>query len=97
MMDGREKQDAPITFFENDLFFGTRLALNDIDNTAVLLGGIIDREDQSTALFVEAERRVGQNWKLELESRAFVNVKRANRLSSFSQDSFITVRLSRGF
>ncbi len=97
LYDGRDPQEAPVTFFEDDLFFGTRLAFNDIHDTAVLVGGIIDREDQSTALFVEAERRLGQQWKLELESRAFVNAGRTNPLSGFRQDSFITVRLSFGF
>lgn len=97
LYDGRDLDAAPITFFEDDLFVGTRLAFNDIHDTAVLVGGIIDREDQSTALFVEAERRLGQQWKLEIESRAFVNVNRASRLDSFRRDSFITVRLSFGF
>ncbi len=97
LYDGRDLDAAPITFFEDDLFVGTRLAFNDIHDTAVLVGGIIDWEDQSTALFVEAERRLGQQWKLEIESRAFVNVNRASRLDSFRRDSFITVRLSFGF
>jgi len=97
LYDGRNPQSAPITFYDDDLFIGTRLAFNDIHDTAVLVGGIIDREDQSTVLFIEAERRLGERWKLELESRIFMNVDRANRISSFRRDSFVTVHLSFGF
>ena len=38
---------------------GARLALNDVQDTQALVGAIVDREDGSTALSVEAERRLG--------------------------------------
>ncbi len=83
--------------FEDDIFVGTRLALNDVQDTQTLIGASLDRKDLSVAPSIEAERRIGENWKIELESRLLVNIDDANPLSSFRDDSFITLRLSRFF
>lgn len=88
---------APPTAFDNDVFVGTRLALNDIADTALLAGGVIDHEDGSTAMFVEASRRVGDNWLIELESRLFLNTDPANLNAVFSEDDFVNFRLTRHF
>jgi hypothetical protein len=96
LYDGRDA-GAPPTAFDDDLFVGSRLALNDTQDTQILAGAIVDREDRSTAAFLEAERRIGESYKIELESRLFLDVDEANLLSSFAQDSFILLRLSRYF
>ncbi len=97
LYDGRDEDEAPLTSFDDDVFVGTRLALNDVDSSEALFGAIIDRHDQSVALFVEAERRLGDRWKFELESRWLLDVDEGNPLTSFEDDSFITLRLSRFF
>ena len=96
LYDGRDAT-APPTAFDNDLFLGLRLALNDTQDTSMLAGVIVDLEDQSTLLSIEAERRLGEFWKLEMESRWFINVDRHNVLDTFAADSHITLRLSRHF
>jgi len=97
LYDGRDEAKAPPTVSDNDIFAGTRLALNDVQDTTALVGAVVDAEDQSTILFIEADRRIGENWKIELESRLFVNIDDDNPLSSFRDDDFITLRLSRFF
>ena len=97
LYDGREEETAPVTVFDDDLFFGARPAMNDVQDTQIIAGPIIDREDQSTLIFIEASRRLGQHWKAELESRLFQFVDNGNPLASFKDDSFITLRLSRFF
>ena len=97
LYDGRDEVEAPVTLFEDDIFLGTRLALNDVQDTQALIGAIIDRKDLSAVPSIEAQRRIGENWKIELENRLFVNIDDANPLSSFRDDSFITLRLSRFF
>ena len=99
LLDGRDRKPtrAPITFFEDDMFFGARLALNDEQDTEVLVGGIIDTADQSTLALVEAERRIGENWSVVFEGRIFLNVDSSNPLSNFADDSFLTLRLLRFF
>lgn len=97
LYDGRDEDEAPPTALDNDLFFGARLALNDIQDTEVLLGATIDRKDQSSLVFIELERRLGENWKIELESRLFFNIDSQNLLQSVERDSFVTLRASHFF
>jgi hypothetical protein len=96
LYDGRDG-DAPPTLYANDIFAGTRLALNDTQDTSLLAGMIVDVEDQSTVLSVEAERRLGDNWKLEAETRWFIGIDRDNLLNSVRDDSYLTLRLRRFF
>ena len=92
--DTRETIAAPVTVFDNDLFLGARLALNDVQDTSALIGTVIDLENGSSSFRVETERRIGQNWKVELEGQIFVNIDSFGPLRVFSQDSFGTLRLS---
>ena len=91
--DGRDDA-APTTVADNDVFAGVRLALNDFQDTTTLLGTVVDVENQSTALFFEAERRLGDNWKLELESRWFLNAERSDPLAAIEDDDLIQLRVS---
>lgn len=97
LYDGRDPRLAPPTVFEDDLFLGGRWALNDVQDTAVLVGWLLDREDGSAALSIEAERRLVGGWKVEVESRLFLDVAARNSLASLEGDDFMTLRLSRYF
>lgn len=88
---------APITAFDDDLFVGSRLALNDTQDTQVLAGAVVDRDDRSVSAFVEAERRIGSRYRIELETRWFLNVDRANALAVLARDDFVNLRFSRFF
>ncbi len=88
---------APLTPFDEDLFFGARLAANDMQDTQILGGAVIDVNDGSTSLFIEAQRRLGQDWTAELEGRFFANVNSQNALAGFKGDGFVTLRLARHF
>jgi len=96
LYDGRD-ETAPVTPFQNDLFYGTRLVLNDIRDTSILAGGITDLEDGSTSLRVEGERRLGNDWRIELEAQFFADIEAANTFAPFEKDSYLTFRLSRFF
>ena len=63
----------------------------------MLAGVIVDLDDQSTLLSIEAERRLGQSWTLELETRWFLNIAPENALDALRQDSHITLRATRYF
>ena len=68
LYDDRDEA-APATTFARGLFIGTRLALNDVDDTSVLAGAVVDLENGSISGRVEAERRITDFLRLELESR----------------------------
>ena len=93
LYDGRDVT-APPTAFDNHGFVGTRLALNDTQNTALLAGAVVDLEDGTVAARVETERRLTDRLTLEIESRLFGRVDQGNILQSFRNDSFVTVRVS---
>ena len=103
LADSRDNKEAPNTSFEDDVFVGTRLALNDEDDTNLLAGAVIDVNNQSTAISIEADRRIFDSMRLSMEARIFVNVPPlgpadigggGSPLSGIRQDSFIQTRLS---
>ena len=97
LYDGRDEVSAPATSADDDIFLATRLTLNDEQDTALLAGVIVDRDTQATLLTIEAERRLGDSWKLELESRLFINVPSDDPIAAVRNDDFITLRLTRYF
>jgi len=96
LYDGRD-ETAPPTPFENGLFLGARLALNDTQDTALLAGAVVDLDNGTVAGRVEGERRLTANLKVELEARIFTNVDPGSFLWFFRRDSFVTVRLGAFF
>ena len=93
LYDGRDDA-APPTAFRNHGFVGTRLALNDTQDTSLLVGAVVDLEDGTVAARVEGERRLTNRLTLEVESRLFGRVDQRNPLHAFRNDSFVTVRVS---
>jgi hypothetical protein len=94
LYDDRDSR-APVTPFDNDLFVGTRLGFNDTQDTSLLVGGIIDLETGSTSLRLEGQRRLGQDFQLEIAAQFFSNIDGADPLASFERDSHLTFRITR--
>ena len=93
----RDPTVAPATVFQNDLFLGARLALNDIQDTSVLAGAIVDLDNQSSVVLIEAERRLGNRWSIDVEARLFLNADDDPLLNNFREDDFINLTLGRHF
>jgi hypothetical protein len=96
LYDGRSAT-APGTPFENDVFVGGRLAFNDVGSTSVLAGAIIDGQTGAMLVTIEASRRLGDRWTIELESLAFFDVPSTALLYSVRRDDYVQLRLSRFF
>ena len=82
---------------ENDVFAGVRLGLNDEASTELVAAVIADAEGDATALTVEASRRIDDNWKVELEARAWNGVERDDQMAPLRRDDYIQLTLSRFF
>lgn len=93
LRDGRDDLDAPGTVFDNDLFIGTRMTFNNVQDSSILAGGSIDLEDGSTALRIEVESRIGDSWRLELNLQTFVNVDDDNVAQAFAEDDYAELKL----
>ncbi len=91
--DGR-RFDAPQTLFDNDLFIGSRIALNDISDSDLLGGMVVDLNDGSQFFTLEASRRISDNLKIEIDARFFGNIDSAQSVYDLKRDDFIQARLS---
>ncbi len=95
--DGRDPMLAPISIYDDDLFLGTRLALNDIDDSSLLVGALLDRKTDAIAVFAEASRRFGDDWIIGIESGIFANAKFPDPIAFVNNDDFVTISLKRYF
>ncbi|MEX2481945.1 MAG: hypothetical protein WD928_13900 [Gammaproteobacteria bacterium] len=85
------------TPFNNDLFVGTRVAMNDIADSQLLGGIISDLDGTGHLLNIEASRRLGNHWKVELELRMFLDVAPNDSLRPFHRDSLVQLEILRYF
>lgn len=81
------------TPFQNDLFLGARLALNDVPSTELLAGVITDLAGGGRFASVEASRRVGEHFKLSLEARVVVATRPDELLYFFREDDYLRLEL----
>jgi hypothetical protein len=83
--------------FQNDIFIGTRLAMNDTQSTELLAGAIFDLDYDSKSFRVEAGRRLSDNIKINLEAQAFTDIDPADPLYAIRNDDHLLVELQRFF
>ena len=89
-----ERGEAATTIFQNDLFAGARLALNDVSDTAILFGIVSDLDNSdSRTLFVEAATRVGSKITANIELRIFDSDTTTDPVFLLSNESFVQVGL----
>ncbi|HSM32161.1 MAG TPA: hypothetical protein VK854_15795, partial [Woeseiaceae bacterium] len=94
--DGRNELE-PFTTSDNDIFVGTRLALNDIQDTSVLAGVAYDTVTGETFFNVEAERRIGDSIAFELRARAFSGAGPQDLTYAVVRDDYVQIRLAKYF
>ena len=78
----------------NALMLGTRIALNDVDGTEILLGYVLDLDDSDTQTsFIEASSRINDNWKWRLDAWFISSETPSNNLYSVKQDDYVQASL----
>ena len=82
---------------ENDVFAGVRLGLNDEAGTELVGGIIADGEGDATAFTLDASRRIGDDWKVELEVRTWNGVEHDDRMAPLRRDDYVQFTVSRFF
>ena len=96
MLDSRDAA-APPTIFDRDLFVGGRWALNDVADTSVLGGPLLDLSSGEVLVLLEARRRLGAVWRLEADARLFVRTDPGSLVYGMRNDSHASVSLTRYF
>ena len=80
--------------FNDDVMMGLRLTLNDEQNTEALLGVIADVDTDAMLYSIEASRRLGERWKLNIEGRLYQYLPASDPLYAYRDDDFIEVELA---
>ena len=83
--------------FQDDVFIGSRIALNDVQDTQILIGAITDLHSDATFFNLEASRRLASDWKISIKARAFTGVPDNDLLASFRKDDYAQIELTRYF
>ncbi|MEN8215859.1 MAG: hypothetical protein ABFS56_05685 [Pseudomonadota bacterium] len=89
-----DRHDNAATPFEDDFMLGMRLALNDVQSTDLLVGGIFDLDSSASFYFIEASRRLGENWKLSLEAYIYADMPRDDLAYGFRNEDFLQLELA---
>lgn len=94
-----EKDTALNALFDDEVFAGMRVALNDVAGTSVLAGVLADAETgESRRYGLEVSGRLNDDWKLSGEVRAFSRWDEADVATGFLGDQdFATITLERFF
>lgn len=87
LYDGRGPGE-PVTVFDNDVFLGARLALNDTQDSSMLAGAVVDTDSQEWFFNLEAQRRIGEHYIAEARLRLFNGDKKLNQLYAFDRDDY---------
>lgn len=76
---------------DDDLAFGVRLSVNDIQSTEILAAIVQDTENRSRSFYIEASRRIGNAFKLSVEMRGVGNVADHDPLKLYETDNYVQI------
>lgn len=76
---------------------GTRWAFNDLADTSILDGPVVDYRSGEIIAFLETERRFGDRWVAEVEARWLLNTDALAPVHDLRRDDFLALRVSRFF
>jgi len=82
------------TPFQDDLMLGMRWAMNDEQNTEALVGVIADLASKGGVYSLEASRRLGENWKVNLEARFYQPKKASDPLIIYGSEDYAQLEIS---
>jgi hypothetical protein len=87
----------PFNPFSNHAFVGSRFAFNDVQSTEILAGAIVNSKNGSMFVNIEANRRLGEYWKIIFELRGFGRVTSSDYFYFFRKDTHLRLELARYF
>ena len=88
-----DREDDADTAFENDIAGGLRLTVNDATSSEALLGWVQDVDTSARLLFLEASRRFGNNWLLNIEMRLSLDQPASDFLFEQRKDDLFQTEL----
>lgn len=95
LYDGRS--EAATTPLADDVFLAVRLAFNDVQDTQLLAGAIVDRETGASFFDLQGSRRLGRGFKLIVKARAFTGVPASDLMYTGRRDDYVQLEIARYF
>jgi hypothetical protein len=92
--EGYARPLASLRLFEEAVFAGLRVALNDVDSSELLVGCASDLDSAAWFCTLEGSRRLGEHMQLALEGRVFDNLAQDTAFSAVQRDDYIALRVS---
>ena len=92
-----QRREEASTPFNNDIFLALRWAANDEDSSELLFGVVYDWKTHSKLINLEASRRLGQNYKLSVQARGWLDVPPHDLLLPLNHDDYLEISLARYF
>lgn len=92
-----QRGKAATGLFQNDLFIGARLAVNNAASSEILAGIGYDLDYHSHSLVIEASRRLGDSWKISLDARFFSSDEPTDVTYALRQDDHLQITLEKYF
>lgn len=89
-----DRGSSATTALNNDLFFGARFTFNDIQSTSILAGMIYDTKNNTSIMRVEAERRMGDVFKISAEMFLYGDIDNSDPFSAFEKDNAFQLELA---
>ncbi len=98
--DGRGRNATPgrsPNTLENDFFFATRIAFNDVQSTEIVASILGDVDRATHALSVGLDRRLSDQLSLDIEAIHLLSIDKADIHYDTRRDSFFDLRLTYNF
>jgi hypothetical protein len=92
-----DRGEDALTFFEDDIATGMRFAFNDAQSSEALVGLLWDRDSSGKLLKIEASRRIGSSWLLEMEGRFLFDTSPSDPAFAVSRDDYLELFLTYNF
>ena len=96
LIDGRRHRAT--NQYQNDLFFGVRLSLNDVESTAFTLGALYDLDYGTRTMSLEFDRQLTDSVSIKAEAILMLYVDKADVVVyPTRRDSFVGAKLAYSF
>lgn len=92
-----DRGDGALGIFEDDIAIGARFAFNDVQSSTALMGVVWDRNTGGMFYNIEASRRIGDSWLLDLQGRFFIDQKPEDLARALTRDDYVELFLSYNF
>lgn len=83
--------------FDNDLFLGLRLVLNNTGDVECVAGPIVDLDTQASVFRFEMNGRVSEDWRLSVNTYLYAHHRPGEAYYALDKDDFVEVLFKRYF